>query len=341
MYFRKVIALLLVLVMSLSVVFAVADGNEPIIRDDANLLSEAEQEELRQVMLPVCDYCIPLFWTTDTQDSTDTLSKAQAFLQSEIGDVDGVEFAIDMANRQICVYSSESIYQYITTEVASNITDSIYQYATQGNYLECAKQAFHMILDELNPAGAAAGSDNAPVFEWGISKAESSQIIGGEGKLLSQVEVDFHIGSNGLEAVDYTGLIKRISKFTNLYSIFFYRYDQLVGRYYEIRFDAGEKDFQYLYNALSTMYGQASDSLSEMPDLLLELTTGISTDRESAGKKFSDLWGQTNGRVFTWKIDDNSSVSLLGASNYDKEGYSVMFLFYAHPVKNEYDFYGL
>lgn len=45
MYFRKVIALLLVLVMSLSVVFAVADGNEPIIRDDANLLSEAEQEE--------------------------------------------------------------------------------------------------------------------------------------------------------------------------------------------------------------------------------------------------------------------------------------------------------
>lgn len=341
MYFRKVIALLLVLVMSLSVVFAVADGNEPIIRDDANLLSEAEQEELRQVMLPVCDYCIPLFWTTDTQDSTDTVSKTQVFLQNEIGDVDGVAFAIDMANRQICVYSSDSIYQHITTEVASNITGSIYQYATQGNYLECAKQAFHMIFDELNPAGTTADTEKPPVFEWGISKAETDQIIGGEGKLFKPEEVELHIGANGLEAVDYTGLIKRISKFRDLNAAFFYRFDHLVGRYYVIYFDKGEEDFQYLYNALSVMYGQASDSLSEMPDLFLELFTGIANDRESAEKQFSDSGDLEGGRLMTWKIDENTSVSLLGSSNYDTNGIYIMHLFYAHPAKNVYDFYGL
>lgn len=262
-------------------------------------------------------------------------------MQNEIGDADGVAFAIDMANRQICVYSSDSIYQQITTEVAGNITDSIYKYATQGNYLECAKQAFHMILDELNPAGTTADTGNPPVFDWGISKAETAQIIGGEGKLINPDEVELRIGSNGLEAVDYTGLIKRISKFMNLDPVFFYRYDQLVGRYYEIYFDTGEKDFQYLYNALSIMYGQASDSVDDMPDLLLELTTGVSADRKSAVKQFSDIWNKADGRLFTWKIDENTSVSLFGPSHYDTEGFGFMWLFYAHPVKNEYDFYGL
>ena len=189
-----------------------------------------------------------------------------------------------------------------------------------------------MILDELNQTGINA---DPPVFEWGISKAESAQIVGGEGKLISPDAAGYHIGSNGLEAVDYSGLINRISKFAKPNAMFFYRNDQLVGRYYEIDFYNGEKDFRYLSDELSAMYGQASDSFNDMPDLFLELITDMPGGRESAEEQISDSLKEGVIRMMTWMIDENTSVSLFGDSHYDPEKCSAMWLFYAHPAKTE------
>lgn len=123
--------------------------NAPIIRDEADLLSDADEGALYAAMKPVCAYCIPVFWTTDAADSTPTQKKAQEFLKRQVGNEEGTIFVIDMANRQIAIWSTEGISRTITTDVAYAITDETYIHATRGDYLTCAAETFAAIAEKL------------------------------------------------------------------------------------------------------------------------------------------------------------------------------------------------
>ncbi|MBQ8073797.1 MAG: TPM domain-containing protein [Clostridia bacterium] len=119
---------------------------EPVIQDDADLLTEAEEEALRADMLPLCDYGTPLFWTTvETGDYT---SLAERFYHRRLGyGESGVLFVINMRARQLTVFSDGAMYRVITRGEAQTITDNVYRMAGREQYYDCASSAFGQMLN--------------------------------------------------------------------------------------------------------------------------------------------------------------------------------------------------
>ena len=54
-----------------------------------------------------------------------------------------------MDNRQIYIFSDGSNYNIVTIDKANIITDNVYRYASNGNYYECASEAYKQILTIL------------------------------------------------------------------------------------------------------------------------------------------------------------------------------------------------
>ena len=119
---------------------------EPVIQDDADLLTEAEEEALRADMLPLCDYGTPLFWTT--VEAGDYTSLAERFYHRRLGyGESGVLFVINMRARQLTVFSDGAMYRVITRGEAQTITDNVYRMAGREQYYDCASSAFGQMLN--------------------------------------------------------------------------------------------------------------------------------------------------------------------------------------------------
>ena len=79
--FLRVFLLILVLTFLLSApVFA---DNTPIIRDDADLLTDGEEQDLLTVMQEICEYGTPIFWSTTASGDAEQL--AENFYHTQIG----------------------------------------------------------------------------------------------------------------------------------------------------------------------------------------------------------------------------------------------------------------
>ena len=119
---------------------------EPVIQDDADLLTEAEEKALRADMLPLCDYGTPLFWTT--VEAGDYTSLAERFYHRRLGyGESGVLFVINMRARQLTVFSDGAMYRVITRGEAQTITDNVYRMAGREQYYDCASSAFGQMLN--------------------------------------------------------------------------------------------------------------------------------------------------------------------------------------------------
>ena len=136
------IALLGVLLALLLSIPAMAD-NSPIIRDDADLLTDSEERDLLADMQEICEYGTPMFWST--LETGDAEQLAEDFYHAQIGRTSGTLLVINMRSRVITVYSDGDIYRTITTSEANTITDNIYRYASSGDYFKCARSAFEQI----------------------------------------------------------------------------------------------------------------------------------------------------------------------------------------------------
>ena len=134
--------LLSFLLVFLLTIPAVAD-NTPIIRDDADLLTDSEEQELLAVMQEICEYGTPMFWTH--RESGEAEQLAEDFYHAQIGTASGTLLAINMRSRIITVFSDGAIYRTINQSEANTITDNIYRYASAGNYYGCARSAFEQI----------------------------------------------------------------------------------------------------------------------------------------------------------------------------------------------------
>ena len=120
-------------------------GSLPLIRDDADLLTEAEENQLYADMEPLCEYGAPMFWTTN--EPGDYYSLARNFFHSRLGNgQSGTLFVINMYSRQLTVFSDGEIYRVVTDGEAETITDNVYRIAGAGEYYECARSAFGQIL---------------------------------------------------------------------------------------------------------------------------------------------------------------------------------------------------
>lgn len=112
--------------------------------DDANLLTDSEESQLKDTMLQTAQYCNALFVTADKVVSS-TAEYAKMTYGREFGKQNGVMFLIDMSNREIYVYAYGTAYQTIDKTNAYTITDNVYTYASASQYYECANNAFVQI----------------------------------------------------------------------------------------------------------------------------------------------------------------------------------------------------
>lgn len=119
-----------------------------IIEDDANLLSDDEEDALSEIMMETTEYGHALFKTID-RNHRSAESYAKQFYKDKVGTKSGTLFLIDMANRKIWIHSDGQVYGTITKSYANTIADNAYKEATAGNYSNCASIVFTQINDLL------------------------------------------------------------------------------------------------------------------------------------------------------------------------------------------------
>lgn len=119
-----------------------------LIEDDANLLTQSEEEALLEDMMPITGYGNVAFKSID-YNATTTESYIKSYYRQAFGTSSGTVFLIDMDNRNIWIFSDGKIYRTITQSYANTITDNVYTYATKGDYYSCASKAFGQMYDLL------------------------------------------------------------------------------------------------------------------------------------------------------------------------------------------------
>lgn len=120
-----------------------------IIEDDAELLTEADMDNLMTDMMPLTDFGNIAFKSIDN-NATSTASYARDYYHGKFSTTSGSLFLIDMDNRQIYIFSDGNNYKIITSGKAEIITDNVYRYATNKDYYSCASNAYEQILALLN-----------------------------------------------------------------------------------------------------------------------------------------------------------------------------------------------
>ncbi|MBR3645609.1 MAG: TPM domain-containing protein [Lachnospiraceae bacterium] len=113
------------------------------ISDNADLLTQSEENSLLEKMESITDYGNVGFLTSDAVNMMTTESLARNYLYDEFGaGSNSTVFVIDMYNRMIYIYSDGEMFKKITTSYARTITDNVYKEVHDGNYCEAANQVF-------------------------------------------------------------------------------------------------------------------------------------------------------------------------------------------------------
>jgi len=115
------------------------------IEDHADLLSTSEEVDLKKAMEPISIHGNVVFLSIDYNPNYSAKDYAEDYGYSHFGTASYTIVLIDMDYREICIYSDGEIYKTITSAYARTITDNIYQYASDGEYYECAYHAFDQI----------------------------------------------------------------------------------------------------------------------------------------------------------------------------------------------------
>lgn len=125
------------------------NGYEIIIADNADLLSDEEEDKLAEKMMDITKYGNVAFVSNEEYCSSTSWFTESAY-RSLFGTESGTIFVIDMYNREIYIFSDGKIYNTITVSYAHTITDNTYKLATKGKYYECAEEAFDEIYTLLS-----------------------------------------------------------------------------------------------------------------------------------------------------------------------------------------------
>lgn len=115
------------------------------IDDQADLLTETEEKELKKVMEPITTYGNVAFVSISKNPEYSTNRYAEKYYEEQFGYSSGIIFLIDMEERYLWIYSNGEIYKTITKSYANTITDNVYPYASDREYLTCASTAFAQI----------------------------------------------------------------------------------------------------------------------------------------------------------------------------------------------------
>lgn len=118
---------------------------ELYFRDGENLLSDEEEEDLLDAMMPVAEYGSAAFVTGQIEQS-DYMEGAKDLMHSLFPESPScLIFMIDMNHRQLIIFSDGDINKTITKNYANSITDNVYRMARDGDYHGCAVEVFRQI----------------------------------------------------------------------------------------------------------------------------------------------------------------------------------------------------
>ena len=129
-----------------------------VIRDEADLFSDWEEQELAEKAAPILEYGHVAVYTVasggNSYGSTATLT--DEWYGRDFGyKVNGVALTIDMDERNIYLYSCGELESKITVNDCNAITDNIYSYASDGNYYRTAAEGLEQVYTRLE-SGAIA-----------------------------------------------------------------------------------------------------------------------------------------------------------------------------------------
>lgn len=147
---RKILFALMIIFMTISFTKIDCRAAQIIIEDEADLLTEEQEQELRITMEKIAEYGSVAFISNSNNNE---ISSASAYAKSKCREYFNGESAtvllIDMYNRRIEIYSTGYIYKVIGKNRANAITDNTYVYATKGSYFRCANESFNQMLTVL------------------------------------------------------------------------------------------------------------------------------------------------------------------------------------------------
>lgn len=124
-------------------------GYTAVIEDEADLLTNSQEEQLLAYMAQITEYGNAAFVTIDHNPYSSTQSYAENYTDSRFGSSSGTLFLIDMDHREIYIDTKGSMRKRITSAYANTITDNIYTYASDADYYTCAYKAFEQIYTLL------------------------------------------------------------------------------------------------------------------------------------------------------------------------------------------------
>ncbi len=119
-----------------------------IVDDQADLLSDSEEEELMAEMMPVTEYCNAAFVTIET-NAYSVSTYADTYAELNFDYQNNVVFLVDMDNREIYISAGGQTQRVITNSKSYTITDNVYKYASDKNYYMCGAVAFNQIYKVL------------------------------------------------------------------------------------------------------------------------------------------------------------------------------------------------
>ena len=123
-------------------------GYQVVMEDGLDLLNDAEEKRLLMEMMPITDYCNVGFYTYNGASREYVMDKAKTWANSVFPGTCTL-FIIDMATRQLAVWSSTDVQKTLTQEKCYTITDNVFSYASAGNYARCAETAFNQMYRAL------------------------------------------------------------------------------------------------------------------------------------------------------------------------------------------------
>ncbi|SFR66956.1 uncharacterized protein SAMN04487829_0973 [Pseudobutyrivibrio sp. NOR37] len=135
-----IVAVALAFAMPLSVRAA---SDNVSIQDDANLLSESEEQELYNYLSSLDDGINYIAVTAEDSNFNDTDSTLEYYYSNTFSKYeDGIAFIIDMYHREVYIQGYGDVQKQLRSDDCTDITDNIYRYASRQEYFDCIKMAF-------------------------------------------------------------------------------------------------------------------------------------------------------------------------------------------------------
>lgn len=149
---KKLILLSVVITLSLITIPCYAmesyntdSGYSIVIWDDADLLSNSEEELLMDQMYNISEYGHVALITVDHNPYGSTEEYCNVLYDDYFGRDSGTMFIIDMEERYIYLLSDGYISRIVTNGYSNSITDNVYSYASSEDYYLCAAEAFSQV----------------------------------------------------------------------------------------------------------------------------------------------------------------------------------------------------